>query len=42
MSKFANNIVPYVDEEIRQSNAAESAGQSALVFSHLERAHIIG
>ena len=42
MSKFANNIAPYVDEEIRQSHAAESAGQSALAFSHLERAHILG
>ena len=42
MSKFANNIAPYVDEEIRQSHAADSAGQSALAFSHLERAHILG
>ena len=42
MSKFANNIAPYVDEEMRQSRAAESAGQNDLAFSHLERAHILG
>ena len=42
MSKFAKNLAPYVDDELRQSHAAELAGQSTLAFSHLERAHILG
>ena len=42
MSKFAKNIAPFVDEELRQARAAELSGQSALAFSHLERAHILG
>jgi len=42
MGKFARNIAPFVDEELRHARAAGLAGQSALAFSHLERAHILG
>ncbi len=37
MSRFADNIRPYVDAELR---AAEAGGPEA--FRHLERAHILG
>ncbi len=42
MSKFSRNIAPFVDGELRQANDAELVGQTALAFSHLERAHILG
>jgi hypothetical protein len=42
MSKFAKNIAPFVDAELRMARDAERADQSALAFSHLERAHILG
>lgn len=37
MSRFADNIRPYVDAELR---AAEAGGPDA--FAHLERAHVLG
>ena len=37
MSRFADNIRPYVDAELR---AAEAGGPEA--FRHLERAHVLG
>jgi hypothetical protein len=37
MSRFADNIRPYVDAELR---AAEAGGPDA--FTHLERAHVLG
>jgi hypothetical protein len=37
MSRFADNIRPYVDAELR---AARAAGPAA--FAHLERAHVLG
>ncbi len=37
MSRFADNIRPYVDAELR---AAEAGGPNA--FAHLERAHVLG
>lgn len=42
MGSFARNIAPFVDQELRHAHAAGLAGQSALEFSHLERAHILG
>ncbi len=41
-SRFARNIAPYVDAEIRLARDAERANNEALAFSHLERAHVLG
>ncbi len=42
MNKFARNIRPAVDHELKLANARERTGQMAASFRHLERAHILG
>lgn len=40
--RFARNIAPFVDGELRQARAAELANDEVLAFTHLERAHVLG
>ena len=42
MSAFGQNIRPYVESELRLAAEAESGGNAAEAFAHLERAHVLG
>jgi len=42
VSTFSQNIRPHVDAELLLAAEAESCGQIAEAFAHLERAHILG
>jgi hypothetical protein len=42
VSTFSQNIRPYVDAELLRAAEAESRGEIAEAFTHLERAHILG
>ena len=42
MTKYTENIKPYVLEEIRTSAAESREGNSAQAFTHLENAHVLG
>lgn len=42
MPSFASRIRPQVDTELRAALLAESHGDSARAFAHLERAHVLG
>ena len=42
MSAFGQNIRPYVESELRLAAEAESGGNAAKAFAHLERAHVLG
>ena len=42
MSKFGSAIRPHVLAELRLAHDAETRGESAVAFSHLERAHVLG
>ena len=41
MSKFSENIAPFVYEELTKAKQAEQSRDSILAFSHLENAHIL-
>ena len=41
MSTFGRNIRPHVNAELQAATAAETCGQSAEAFAHLERAHVL-
>ncbi len=42
MSRFAKAIKPYVEAELSRAITARSQGLSAVEFSHLENAHVLG
>jgi hypothetical protein len=42
MSQFAHRIHPLVELELAAAHRAESSGEPALAFRHLERAHVLG
>ena len=42
MSEFGRRIRPYVEREILAAYHAKARGNPDVVFSHLERAHILG
>lgn len=42
MNTFGKRIRPQVEAELTAAQAAQAQGQSALAFSHLERAHVLG
>jgi hypothetical protein len=42
MSRFAHRIRASVQAELDAAHAAESRGEAALAFRHLERAHVLG
>lgn len=42
MSRFAENIAPFVEAELRLAREVDLAGHADVAFSHLERAHILG
>lgn len=42
MSHFSSNIAPYVNKELLKAAQAQSAGDYALAFAHLENAHVLG
>jgi hypothetical protein len=41
-NSFAARIRPHVDAELARADAAESRGEFAAAFNHLERAHVLG
>ena len=42
MSKFSENIAPYVERELLKSKQSQKSGDYGLAFTYLENAHIIG
>ncbi len=42
MTKFARNIRPHVDAELRAAAEVEAKGHADTAFAHLERAHVLG
>ncbi len=42
MSAFGHNIRLHIDSELRHAAQAESDGNTARAFAHLERAHVLG
>lgn len=42
MSAFGHNIRPHIDSELQHAAEAESCGNAARAFAHLERAHVLG
>jgi hypothetical protein len=41
-SNYAQNIRPYVQQELQSAADRNSQGQTLLAFTHLERAHVLG
>jgi hypothetical protein len=42
VSSFGHNIRPHIDSELQHAAEAESCGNAARAFAHLERAHVLG
>ena len=42
MSKFAQRIKEYIDEEITKASVCRKQNDLAAAFHHLERAHVLG
>lgn len=42
MPRFSRRIQPWVQLELDAANRAEARAERALVFRHLERAHVLG
>lgn len=42
MSKFSNNIRPFVEAELAAAMSARKQGSTNVEFKHLENAHVLG
>ncbi|WP_372750379.1 DUF3703 domain-containing protein [Litorivivens sp.] len=42
MQRFSKAIAPYVEAELERAREAESHGDAAKAFQHLENAHVLG
>ncbi len=42
MERFSKAIAPYVEAELERAREAESRGDAAKAFQHLENAHVLG